>query len=81
MTETQSRISSLKDRVGNAWRLIKIDEKKQRVIELQAEMGAPGFWNDQERAKKVGQEASDLEFEVEAWREIDERNQGYFRNG
>lgn len=70
MTETQSRISNLKERVGNAWRLIKIDEKKQRVIELQAEMGETGFWNDQERAKKVGQEASDLEFEVEAWEKL-----------
>jgi peptide chain release factor 2 len=70
MTETQSRISNLKDRVGNAWRLIKIDEKKQRVIELQALMSEAGFWNDQERAKRVGQEASDLEFEVEAWEKL-----------
>jgi peptide chain release factor 2 len=60
----------LKDRVGNAWRLIKIDEKKQRVIELQALMSEAGFWNDQERAKRVGQEASDLEFEVEAWEKL-----------
>jgi len=70
MTETLTRISNLKDRIATAWRLIKVDEKKQRIIELQSMMGESGFWNDQERAKKISQEASDLESEVQEWESL-----------
>ena len=70
MTETVVRVSNLKERVANAWRLVKVDEKKQRIIGLQEKMSGVGFWENQENAKKVSQESSDLETEVGAWEKL-----------
>jgi peptide chain release factor 2 len=56
-----------KERLQKLWQLIRIDQKRKRVIELQAEMAVPEFWNDQERARKISQESSDLEFETMEW--------------
>ncbi|NQT49405.1 peptide chain release factor 2 [Candidatus Kuenenbacteria bacterium] len=70
MQDLINKISELRDRLAKAWGLIKVDEKKQKIIELQHQMSKPGFWNDQEKAKTISREASDLEQEVEDWEKI-----------
>ncbi len=47
-----------------------IEESKARLIELEGDMADPGFWNDQEKARKIAQEFGDLKHEVEAWNAI-----------
>ncbi len=50
--------------------------KKHRIIELEILAAEPDFWKNQERAKEIGQELSDLKEEVGLWdgmeKEIDE---------
>ncbi len=59
-----------KNRLQKVWQLVRIDEKRKKVIELQSEMAVPDFWQDQEKAKKISQEASDLETEVAEWESL-----------
>ncbi|MFH0987944.1 MAG: peptide chain release factor 2 [Parcubacteria group bacterium] len=70
MIELSARIGELSGRLEKAWPLVKIEEKKKRVVVLQGQMSAPGFWQDQNTAKKVGQEASDLSEEISAWEQL-----------
>jgi len=70
MHELVKRIIELRDRVERAWRIMRADEKKAKIIELQHAMSLPGFWSDQNKAKAVGQLVSDLENEVGAWEKL-----------
>lgn len=70
MQEIINLTRELRDRLQRAWRSVRIDEKKQRIIECQHEMSRPGFWGDQERAKRVSREASELEEEVGVWEKM-----------
>ncbi|MCR4311713.1 MAG: PCRF domain-containing protein, partial [Candidatus Uhrbacteria bacterium] len=44
-----------------------LDASKARLIELEADMNDPAFWNDQERARKASQETADLKREIAEW--------------
>ena len=70
MHELVKRIIELRDRVERAWRIMRADEKKAKIIELQHAMSLPGFWADQNKAKAAGQQVSDLENEVGAWEKL-----------
>jgi peptide chain release factor 2 len=67
MQDLINRIADLKQRLSKAWQIVEIDKKKSQVIDLQHQMAKPGFWQDQDKAKQVGQTASDLETDIEAW--------------
>ena len=41
--------------------------KSERMVELEAAIQAPGFWDDQQVAQKSTQELSSLRDTVEAW--------------
>lgn len=42
------------------YQLLKIDQTKNRILEIQNEMTKPNFWQDQARAQTLSQELSDL---------------------
>lgn len=63
-------ISKLKERLQKVWHLIRIDEKRIELINLQQQMAHPDFWTDQERAKNLSQQSSDLESEIQDWEQI-----------
>ncbi len=67
MHEEISQLKDLKSRIDNTWGLLKIDEKQQRMKQLEVEMQEAGFWSNQDRAKKVTQEHDELKTEVELW--------------
>jgi peptide chain release factor 2 len=70
MQDLINRIEDLKKRLDQAWQVIKLDEKRHQVIELQHKMSSPGFWDDNEKATAVSQESSDLEEEIHCWEQI-----------
>lgn len=73
MNELITNIINLKNRFESARGMVKIDEKKKKIIELQHQMTRTDFWQDQEKAKKISQFASDIEQEVASWEELNRR--------
>ncbi len=70
MQDLINKIMELKERLQKAWALVRVDEKSTKIIELQHEMSKPGFWDNQDMAKQISQQASDLETEVADWEKI-----------
>jgi peptide chain release factor 2 len=50
-----------------------LDERQERLIALDEAMAAPGFWDDQEKARETITVANRLKGWVEPWKELDER--------
>lgn len=46
---------------------LNIDQKNQRLLELEDKMQIEGFWNDNETAQKITQEHNDLKTFVDFW--------------
>jgi peptide chain release factor 2 len=67
MSHLADRIAHVESRLTAAWSALRLEETRSRVVELEALMGEPGFWNDQNQARKLSQEASDLKVELAAW--------------
>ncbi|MDI1251524.1 MAG: peptide chain release factor 2 [Lacunisphaera sp.] len=50
--ETFSHIENIKKRAGYLWRFLDVEQKQREIEAMEAEMGAPDFWNNSERAQK-----------------------------
>ncbi len=62
-----STLASLTQRHGLAVVALGLVASRARVKELEAVMGNPEFWNDQDAARSTAQESAELKREVEAW--------------
>ena len=60
-----AKINELKIKLQEIESLLNIDQKKQKILELEDKMQDKDFWNDQDNAKMISQEASDLKEEVD----------------
>lgn len=47
-----------------------LDQSKAEVAKLQAQSADPSFWNDADKAKKIGQRIAELEKELATWEQI-----------
>lgn len=47
-----------------------VQQKQQRLTELQEQMSQPSFWQDQKMAAMVSQESSELEKELKDWQKL-----------
>ncbi|HWA08787.1 MAG TPA: peptide chain release factor 2 [Opitutaceae bacterium] len=50
--ETFNHIENIKKRAGHLWRFLDVDQKQREIEAMDAQMGAPGFWDNNERAQK-----------------------------
>ncbi|MBL9199163.1 MAG: peptide chain release factor 2 [Opitutaceae bacterium] len=50
--ETFNHIENIKKRAGHLWRFLDCDQKQREIEAMEAEMGAPTFWDNNERAQK-----------------------------
>ncbi|WP_202796008.1 peptide chain release factor 2 [Opitutus terrae] len=50
--ETFNHIENIKKRAGHLWRFLDCEQKQREIEALEAEMGAPTFWDSNERAQK-----------------------------
>ncbi|HEY4247511.1 MAG TPA: peptide chain release factor 2 [Lacunisphaera sp.] len=50
--ETFSHLENIKKRAGYLWRFLDVEQKQREIEALEAQMGAPEFWNNSERAQK-----------------------------
>lgn len=53
--------------------LLKIDELKNKMARLSAQMSAPDFWHDPKTAQTVGQDYNDIKTEVDKWENLKKR--------
>ena len=61
------RINSLKSQIDVAFRRLKIDEKQQKILELESEISKPEIWNDPTIAKNKSKQLSALNAVVDPW--------------
>ncbi|MFO7942727.1 MAG: peptide chain release factor 2 [Anaerolineales bacterium] len=59
--------------IQNLWEHLDVEEKKKKVKELRKESQNPDLWDNPERARKVMKTLSDLEEEIDAWKDIQGR--------
>ncbi|HVZ65914.1 MAG TPA: peptide chain release factor 2 [Lacunisphaera sp.] len=50
--ETFSHLENIKKRAGYLWRFLDVEQKQREIEAMEAEMGAPDFWNSPEKAQK-----------------------------
>ncbi|WP_404420391.1 peptide chain release factor 2 [Nibricoccus sp. IMCC34717] len=50
--ETFSHIENIKKRAGHLWRFLDVDQKTREIEAMEAQMGAPDFWDNNDRAQK-----------------------------
>lgn len=60
MLKSTQMAMNIEKRKKELAQLLKIDEKKRRIFEIQQEMARPDFWQDQKRAEERSRELSDL---------------------
>lgn len=70
MENLLKKINELRERAKKTWLLLDIDGQKSKVKILKSEMNKPDFWQDREKAVKVGQEAEELDSEINIWEEL-----------
>jgi peptide chain release factor 2 len=70
MQETKQRVDELSSRLQKLIETIKIPEKKEKIIVLEAQVSDPNLWGNPENARSVTQELSDLKNSVEKIEEI-----------
>ncbi|MCX6744237.1 MAG: peptide chain release factor 2 [Candidatus Parcubacteria bacterium] len=69
-SELVSKIKELQRKIRESWGFLEIDKKMAELKDLEVQMGAKDFWQDQNQAKAVSQKASDLKNEIVTWQKI-----------
>ncbi|MBX3739111.1 MAG: peptide chain release factor 2 [Candidatus Didemnitutus sp.] len=50
--ETFSHLELIKKRAGYLWRFLDVEQKQREIEAMEAQMGAPDFWNNTDKAQK-----------------------------
>ena len=66
------RAARLQERIAELGEYLDPPRLERRVAELEAEMGAPGFWDDQSAAAKISSEHSSASGRLAQYRELSE---------
>jgi peptide chain release factor 2 len=70
MQELINKLEELKKKIGETWKILRLDETKKESAILEKSMNLADFWKDQENAKEVSQKVSDMKEEVEIWEKL-----------
>ena len=60
-------LNGLEQRHGLAVVALGLEASRARATELEGDMNDPGFWSDQDAARKLSQELAELNREIDAW--------------
>lgn len=52
--------------------IFELPQKRQKILELEDQMGSPGFWTDNQKAQEVAKGYSKLKAQVEFWDKLEE---------
>lgn len=70
MQEIKDRLLLLQDEVQKSLEHLDLPQKESKLTALEAEMGLPNFWSDQEHAQKISKEAGFLRGTIESWQQL-----------
>lgn len=76
MQDLIKQIEALLLEISNLKTSLNLEQKKQRILELEEAMQATGFWDDNQVAQKVTQEHSQLSTLVGFWEKLESNAQG-----
>lgn len=71
MNDLIKRLDELLEQVKQLKTHLNLEQKQQKILELQDAMQAPDFWNNQDRAQAITQEFTQLSEFVEFWNKIE----------
>ncbi|MCX6740123.1 MAG: peptide chain release factor 2 [Candidatus Parcubacteria bacterium] len=63
-------IKELQRKIRESWGILEIEKKITELKDLETQMGAKDFWQDQNKAKSISQKASERKIEIEVWQKI-----------
>lgn len=69
------KLTNLLQKIEQTKQLLKIDDLKNKMAQLNEEMNRPDFWKTPENAKTVSQDYQDIKKEIEKWEELDKKAQ------
>ncbi|MFA6549376.1 MAG: peptide chain release factor 2 [Candidatus Margulisiibacteriota bacterium] len=70
LDEIKAEIIKLKGKTKDIESIIKIQDKKKKLEEIELGVADPKLWENQERAKKLLQEKKGIEKEIATWEEL-----------
>ncbi len=73
MNELIKRLTELLEQVQSLKSQLNLQQKEQRILELEDAMQASDFWNDQDKAQSVTQEYNQLKEFVDFWHGIEQQ--------
>jgi peptide chain release factor 2 len=72
MKEFLENIEQLQTKLNDLKTRLHLQDKEERLLVLDKTMNEPDFWQDQNNAKKVSQEAADIRQELEQWQKLNQ---------
>ncbi len=73
MNELIKRLEELANVAKNLTDKLNLEQKQQKILELEDKMQAQDFWNDSDSAQQISQEYNDLKTFVDFWNNIDNK--------
>lgn len=70
MSVDTKQLEALQENIANTWDLLGIDQQKETLKGLEAEMQDPNFWNDTDNATKVSKQHEELRSEIDTWEQM-----------
>jgi peptide chain release factor 2 len=71
MNELENRLNNLLEQVQALKSQLKLEQKQQRILELEDKMQDPKFWDDPDNAQTITQEYNQLKEFTEFWENIE----------
>ncbi len=68
LSDLQNRLHNLQTAIDSAWTKLQIDQKLQRLADLEAEVAEPEIWLKPDYAKQLNTELSYLNDEIAPWK-------------
>lgn len=71
--ELLAKIKELASKINKATAKLELETKAQKLEELKRQMSAADFWQEQNKAKSISTQASNLEGEINLWRNLERK--------
>lgn len=71
MQEIKDRLLLLQDEVKKSLEHLALPAKKSKLADLETDMSAQDFWNDQARAQRISKEAGFIRDIIESWEKLE----------